>query len=99
MELTKKGKHGWENDWVEWMDYTVGCEGIVIDISDCGIQVAVEAVPWKSFGFNGTPEYDYPYWVLEKIQNVNLKDYNIRCSRCGAPAYQGLFSTECSKNC
>lgn len=91
---------GWDNSWDDMMDLTVGCTGTITDIcGDNGIAIIVEEVPWKDFGFGGTPYFSYPYWVLEKVQEVNLKDYNIKCSRCGAPAYQGLFSIECSKNC
>lgn len=93
------GKHGWENNWDEWMDYTVGCEGIVTAIDDWGIQVEVETVPWKSFGFSGTPQYGYPFWVLEKIEPISFGKYNTTCPRCGAPAYQGLILIECSRGC
>ncbi len=46
-------------------------------------------------------------WFPERLELVNQKadnqkidsKWNGTCSRCGAPAYLGLFNIECSRGC
>jgi hypothetical protein len=46
-------------------------------------------------------------WFPERLELINQKTdnqkidfkWNGTCSRCGAPAYLGLFNIECSKGC
>jgi len=37
--------------------------------------------------------------LKESNSSTNNSEYNTICSKCGAPAYQGLLSFQCSKGC
>jgi hypothetical protein len=78
----------WENCWDEWMDLTIGCTGIIKGIfGSAGVQVIVEEVPWEDFGYPciseyGLPEYCYPFFVLEKVEEKNIIQSVSSCPKC-----------------
>lgn len=56
---------GWDNDWADSMDKTVGVVGKVVDVSSAGIQV--------SFASPVNECWYFPYFALEKTDKPEHK--------------------------
>jgi hypothetical protein len=68
---------GWMNAWPLQMNATVGSSYKILDLNNAfGLGVMLDTV--KIFSCC----YDYPWWVLKKVNNVQTAVTNNNCPRC-----------------
>jgi hypothetical protein len=85
-------------DWVMGVDKSHVSQCYVAKLVETDPGCALAAAIGKLFKLTFESEYKADF-VESKSISAKSSDWNTVCQRCGAPAYQGLFKVECSKDC